>query len=153
MGLRHSTEHSPLSGLDGNGIAPFYRAFAPVGAVQCPVEGQQLGGRMMKHFRNFGEMSGAWESRRGRIVRARGYASSPRNGRMDRTGVREGWKWKWTAVCEILTPPLWPPLKGGIQVPWPVPAGHCSGQPDGAAAQDGMTCAIVGANDYSPLRF
>ena len=27
------------------------------------------------------------------------------------------------------------PLKGGDQrVPWPVPAGHCSGQPDGAAA-------------------
>ena len=36
------------------------------------------------------------------------------------------------------------PLKGGdIQMPWPVPAGHCSGQPDGAAAQDGMRCAIV----------
>ena len=31
-------------------------------------------------------------------------------------------------------------------------AGHCSGKPDGAAAQDGMTYAIVGANDYSPLR-
>ena len=37
-------------------------------------------------------------------------------------------------------------------MPWPVSAGHLSGKPDGAAAQDGMTCAIVGANDYSPLQ-
>ena len=33
-----------------------------------------------------------------------------------------------------------------------VPAGHCSGQPDGAAAENDDGQRVVGANDYSPLR-
>ena len=45
------------------------------------------------------------------------------------------------------------PLKGGDQrVLWPVSVGHCSGQPDGAAAENDDGQRIVGANDYSPLR-
>jgi hypothetical protein len=73
-------------------------------------------------------------SRRGGVFRARGSDGSPRNGWMVRTGVREGLQRKWTAVCRFLTPPL-APLKGGIiRVRWPVPAGHCSGKPDGAAS-------------------
>ena len=71
---------------------------------------------------------------------------------MLRTGMRQGLQRKWPAVCGVSKSPL-APLKGGDQqVQWPVPAGHCSGKPDGAAAQDGMTCVIVGANDYSPLQ-
>ena len=72
-------------------------------------------------------------SRRGRCV-----------GRGDRAVRREMGEW-WDECALgmeaemdgglwVLESPL-APLKGGdIQVPWPVPAGHCSGQPDGAAA-------------------
>ena len=45
------------------------------------------------------------------------------------------------------------PLKGGDQrVTWPVSAGHWSVKPDGAAAQDGMTYAIVGTMCTSSLQ-
>ena len=43
-------------------------------------------------------------------------------------------------------------LSSATEWRWVLSQNHCSGKPDGAAARDGMTCAIVGANNYSPLR-
>ena len=50
-----------------------------------------------------------------------------------RTGVRQGLKRKWTAVCVVLTP-LGPPKGGNYLRAVAGDAGHCSGKPDGAAA-------------------
>ena len=36
--------------------------------------------------------------------------------------------------CRCLESPMAPIKEGDQRVPWPVPAGHCSGKPDGAAA-------------------
>ena len=71
------------------------------------------------------------------------------------TGVRQGLKRKWifgeSAYPSEAEVPLPPIVGNGMEVHIK-PKKHCSGKPDGAAAQDEMACAIVGADDYSPLQ-
>ena len=69
---------------------------------------------------------------------------------MLRTGVRQGLQRKWTARWRCRDNVHIVSTVAGTDM-HNVSAGHCV-KPDGTAAQDGMTCAIVGANDYSPLQ-
>ena len=51
------------------------------------------------------------------------------------TGVRApGIAAEMDGECRCLESPPAPIKEGDQRVPWPVPAGHCSGKPDGAAA-------------------
>ena len=92
---------------------------------------------------------GAGLGRRRRFLYHKSQAVRPAGKRLRESDSAEG----FVVVCQWVTgglalgmeaemdgglcffnPPLAPRKGGIIQVPWPVSAGHCSGQPDGAAA-------------------